>query len=268
MNTSLSSNNPTVASLFASANANGTITNAAAAVVVPNMTANIQAALGVSVDDVQASNVVLVTIVLDDSSSIAFNNNEATLIDGANVIIDAIGASKEDGLLVCIRRLNAGTLCPFTPLAQAPRVNHVNYKANGGTPLYDNVAETMGLVLAKTQDFTSNGVPVRSVTIVVTDGADYGSRAHTRPESVKPIIDDAHKAEQHIVCAMGIDDGSTNFRDIFGRMGIPDRWILTPKNNPSEIRAAFIMASKSAARASVAAPGAFSATAGGGFGAP
>ena len=52
---------------------------------------------------------------------------------------------------------------------------------------------------------------------------------------------------------MGISDGTTDFRAVFREMGIEDRWILTPGNNPSEIRKAFQVFSQSAVRASQAA---------------
>ena len=58
--------------------------------------------------------------------------------------------------------------------------------------------------------------------------------------------------------ARGVD-----LRAIFREMGIEDRWILTPGNNPSEIRKAFQVFSQSAVRASRAAS--FSQGAVGGF---
>lgn len=264
------SSQPTVQSLFTSAVADGAIDPSAAAVVVPNMTANIQAALGVSVDDVQASSVCLLTLVLDDSGSIDAAGNTPVLIDGGNMVLDAVGGSKEnDGILAHCRRLNAGIVYPFAPIGQAVRLDSQNFRPNGFTPLYDTVAETLAAVIAKTQDFAQNGVPCRSVTIIVTDGADLGSKTHRTPESVKPLVDAALRSEQHIICAMGIDDGSTDFRDVFTRMGIRAQWILTPGNSHSEIRRCFAMASKSAVRASQAATGAhFSQVAAGGFGSP
>lgn len=270
MNPSMTVQNPTnVTSLFNTAGTDGSIDPTAIAVVnIPNLTANIQAALGVSVDDVEESNVVLLTLMLDDSSSIEGGNNTDNVINGANLVLDAVGASKEGGILVHITTLNHGHICPFTPLSNAPRVSRKNYSPNGLTPLYDKIAEVAGSVLAKTEEFNKVGVPVRTVTLIVTDGANVGSRQYTEPEQVAPVIKAMRAAEQHIVAAMGIDDGSTPFRDIFTRASIDQKWILTPKNNPSEIRAAFVMASKSAARASVAAPGAFSATSAGGFASP
>ena len=72
--------------------------------------------------------------------------------------------------------------------------------------------------------------------------------------------------ETHIVAAMGIDDGGlTDFRSVFREMGFHDEWILTPANNPSDIRRAFQVFSQSAVRASQGAAS-FSQTAQGGSG--
>jgi hypothetical protein len=81
---------------------------------------------------------------------------------------------------------------------------------------------------------------------------------------VAALVADLERAESHIVAAMGISDGSTDFRRVFCEMGINDRWVLTPGNSPSEIRKAFQVFSQSAVRASQSAS--FSQTALGGFG--
>jgi hypothetical protein len=72
-------------------------------------------------------------------------------------------------------------------------------------------------------------------------------------------------AENHIIAAMGIDDGRTDFRQVFQDMGIRDEWILTPGNSQKDIRNAFQVFSQSAVRASQSA-GSFSQTSLGGFG--
>ena len=61
------------------------------------------------------------------------------------------------------------------------------------------------------------------------------------------------QAETHIVAAMGINDGSTDFRRVFREMGIEDQWSLTPGNDTSQIRRAFQVFSQSAVRASQSA---------------
>lgn len=227
--------------------------------------AQIQAGLGISIDDVMASEVVLVTIMPDDSGSIQYGNNAKLVRDGHNAVLDSLQSSNhKDSILVHNRYLNGYVLYPYCPLEQAVRMDTHNYNPNQGTPLYDRMVVLLGTVLAKSQEFSDNGVPVRTVTLIITDGEDAHSvraNAHT----VANLVQDMLMAETHIIAAMGIDDGSTDFRQVFREMGIRDEWILTPGNSASEIRKAFQMFSQSAVRASQSAAG-FSQAALGGFG--
>jgi hypothetical protein len=225
--------------------------------------AQIQAGLGISVDDVQASEVVLLTIMPDDSGSIASSGNEEAVREGHNLVLDALARSKQgDGVLAHTRYLNGHVLFPYRPIDQAVPMTPKNYAANQGTPLYDQSVVLLGSVLAKAQEFTRNGVVARSVTLIITDGADAHSLRATARD-VAALVRDMTRSEAHIVAAMGISDGITDFRAVFRDMGIEDRWILTPGNNPSEIRRAFQVFSQSAVRASQA--GSFSQGAAGGF---
>ena len=133
-----------------------------------------------------------------------------------------------------------------------------NFDPNVGTPLYDQSVVLLGTVLAKTRQFAAAGVPARTVTLIITDGADAGS-VRSRAADVKVLVTDMLKAERHIVAAMGVDDGSTDFREVFREMGIEDRWILTPGSGAGDIRRAFQVFSQSALRASQSA-GSFSKT--------
>jgi hypothetical protein len=67
---------------------------------------------------------------------------------------------------------------------------------------------------------------------------------------VRALIEDMLRAESHVIAALGIDDGYTNFRKIFREIGIQDGWTLTPGNTAIDIRAAFQVFSQSAVRAS------------------
>jgi hypothetical protein len=120
----------------------------------------------------------------------------------------------------------------------------------------------LATVLAKSQELAQAGVPARTVTLIISDGADCHSTRATAGH-VAALVRDLQRAETHIVAALGISDGSTDFRKVFREMGIEDRWILTPGASDREIRAAFQMFSQSAVRASQG--GGFSKTALGGF---
>jgi hypothetical protein len=227
--------------------------------------AQIQAGLGVAPDDVPSSEVVLVTMMPDDSGSIRFSGNAEAVRTGHNTVIEALLASKQkEDVLVHTRYLNGFVLYPYRRLQDAVPMTAQNYDPNEGTPLYDQTVVLLGTVLAKAREFEGSGVPARTITLIITDGADCHSTVQT-PAEVRAVVSDLLRLESHIVAAMGISDGSTDFRRVFRDLGIPDQWILVPGNTQSEVRKAFRAFSQSAVRASQGA-GSFSQAALGGFG--
>jgi hypothetical protein len=262
------SNPAKIGQLFSSAQAQGVIgAESAASLQIPDLGAQIQAAMGVGVDDVASSEVVLVTLMPDDSGSIRFGGNAQLVRDGHNGVVEALSNSKSrDAILAHCRYLNGHVLYPYRPVAQAERMTAQNYDPSQGTPLYDQTVLLLGTVLAKAQQFADAGVLARTVTLIITDGDDEGS-TRSKAKDVRRIVSDLQRQETHIVAAMGIyDGGQTDFREVFRQMGIEDRWILTPGSKPEEIRRAFQVFSQSAVKASQSARG-FGAAAVGGFGA-
>src|SRR5947208_12202944 len=78
-----------------------------AALDVVDVGAQIQAGLGVAIDDVAASEVVLLTMMPDDSQSIAAAGNIDAVKDGHNFVLDALDKSKQAGeVLAHTRYLN------------------------------------------------------------------------------------------------------------------------------------------------------------------
>lgn len=230
----------------------------------------IMAGLGdVQLDDITTSEVVLATMLLDNSSSM--HGNARLARDGHNLVVDSLSKSKQSAsVLVSCRYLNddqstnQGVLYPYVTLDNAERLDASNYRPSGYTPLYQQTAITLAGVAAKMSEFEQGGVAARAVTLIVSDGGDNGP-AKPSAKDVNRIVTGLLRTEQHIVAGMGIDDGYTDFRQVFGAMGIPDEWILTPANTPHDIRDAFQTVSQSAVRASQTAAS-FSQAALGGFG--
>jgi hypothetical protein len=268
MTRSKTSGSSTAATTFIEGNDDLSTRSIAALTAIPDMGAQIQAGLGVHPDDVPVSEVTLVTILIDDSGSIRSASNAQAVRDGHNGIVDALLATKQaDNILLFTGFLNGMVpLNPYSPLSGATKLDTNNYDPAGGTPLFDMTAITLATVLAKTKQFEDAGVIVRTVTAIITDGADTGSTIQRDPRGIKAIVADMLKTEKHIVCGVGVFDGYTDFKSVFGSMGIEDKWILTPTNDPKEIRKAFAMVSRSAVRASQGAAG-HSQAAAGGFGA-
>jgi uncharacterized protein YegL len=260
----MSNNAVDINSLLGAAKQEGSISNASANVLTAvDIGDRIREGLGIGVDDVQASDVILVTLLIDDSGSIRMAGNAQPVRDGHNELLKALKASKqESNMLVHTCYLNGTVLFPYRLIGSSEDMTASNYNPNQGTPLYEATIVTLGRVLAKAQEFSDNGVPVRTVTLIMTDGAstDY----HRTADEVKTVVRDMMKKETHIVAGMGVQYDNTDFRQVFREMGIPDEWILTAGSSASEIRKAFQVFSRSAVRASQNAA-TFSSTLGGGF---
>jgi hypothetical protein len=264
------SNTASASVLLTDAANNGSLSGQALQIIkASGLDDQITAALGTPALDVTSSEAILVTLLVDDSGSIRFAGNSQPIRDGHNLVIEALKGSKQgDAIQVQTSYLNRGVLYPYSPIAGVPNMDSKNYDPNGGTPLYDKTLVTLATVAAKTEEFAGAGIPVRGITLILTDGHDEGSKKATAKDVAK-IVKSLLAQENHIIAGMGVDDGSgTDFRAIFQEMGIPDEWILTPGKSPSEVRKAFQVFSQSAVRASQAAGTSFSKVAAGGFGTP
>jgi hypothetical protein len=146
-----------IAQLLKTAHQTGTISSATFGKFdIVDVGSQIQSGLGVSVDDVHASDVVLLTMMPDDSSSIASAGNTDAVLLGHNQVIDTITASKQAGeVLAHTRYLNGEVLFPYTTISNAIQMNRSNYDPRHGTPLYDQTAILLGTVIAKTAELAS-----------------------------------------------------------------------------------------------------------------
>lgn len=257
--------------LFAGALDAGDISSQTADILaIPDLGVQMQAGMGLSVDDVTSSEVILINVLLDDSFSMSetlagnTKNNIEIARDGVNIIIDSLQSSKQsDGVLINIASLNSGLLSPYVSIDDIIAVDGNNYYANGNTPLYDKTVVTLGQSIAKNQDFLDSGVACRSITVIISDGEDMGSR-ETDANDVNKVVSDMLATETNIVIGMGIAGSRIDFQQVFKEMGIQSNFILTPGDSESEIRKAFNVVSQTAVRASQGA-GSFSQVSAAGF---
>jgi hypothetical protein len=135
----------------------------------------------------------------------------------------------------------------FVPVSDAERLDKT-YHGDGSTRLYDTWCDALAANVAYAQQLRDGGTPCRSVVVVITDGADYGS---TRTAGqCKKISTDLIKSEQFVLAFVGVGD-DTDFRKVAKSMGIPDGCVAVQKDvRPTELRKMFQMVSQSAIRAS------------------
>ena len=204
-------------------------------------------AMGIDVDTVNATELTLVTMVVDNSPSMEPMEDEAR--QGHTLMIDALKGSKQsDGVLLGTWTFDDDPIGSYQPLSHVTTLNRTNYRADypQGTPLFTATIKALGGVVAKTQQFSDNGQPTRSVTVIITDGANNGHR--NTAQEVATLVHDLEKQEMHVVIFIGIEDSSwpVDFRQVAQEMGIrPDR-VLTVNDGPHALRAAIRMASQSA----------------------
>lgn len=228
--------------------------------------ARIKNALGISADQVEASEVFLVTLLLDDSGSIREAGQEDTVRQGHNRVVEVLRRKGGDHILFHAATLNRAVVYPFRLGSEVPELDGSNYQATGGTPLYDQTIAVLGTVLAKEREFAvQEGVPCHTATLIMTDGEDLHSLRSV--QEVARLVADMRARETHIIAALGVDNHRTDFRAVFGAMGIDPKFMLLPGSSDEEILRCFGEFSQSAVQASQGA-GAFSRVLGGGFANP
>ncbi len=232
--------------LLVAAASDGDVRPSTAALLTDASTlAQIKRGDGISAGGYTRSDVYIVTLLVDDSGSIGKNGNDKAVCQGHNEILDALlGTKKRDGTIVSTRLLNGTVVSPYVMLERAPRLElGRNFSADGITPLRDQMMVTLGSVLAKAREFEDAGIVVRTWTMVLTDGCDYGSMKASAADVAQ--LAKSLNSEQHQLLGLGVSDGQTDFDTEFRNLGIER--ILTSTNDPSAIRKMLRLASQSAA---------------------
>ena len=208
---------------------------------------------GVSPNEYRESEVNIVTIVPDDSGSIFeehYDTDGVTLVSNAplimaghNEIIAALcGVRPKGRILVSCQYLNGKVLYPYDYVEKVPQMTPANFTDGGGTPLFARGIPVLTGVAAKAKEFEDKGISVRTWTFFMSDGGNTGPHVQ---KNVADLIRSMN-SESHMVLALGVNDGSTDFHAVYASMGIKPANVLVATNDPKAIRAKLRMASQSA----------------------
>lgn len=195
----------------------------------------ITTALAGSYADTSGGDVILITMQLDDSESMA-GEPERAVLHGHNDLMDLMAASPlGQRTLLQTRCLSGQIINPFSPFVACQRLDHHNYQANfGDTPLFRESVITLGAVLAKTEEQVGLGSKVRSGTLIMSDGG--SAEPFELAEDAATLIADMRSVGDHIVAAMGF--GSPDFYwASFRDMGIPPELIFSANDRESVVKA-------------------------------
>lgn len=238
--------------LIASATTKGVITPNTSTLITGNLGGLVLAgAAGKDLEDITASDVTLVTVLIDASSSIGDRGLEQAVRDGQNALIDAFSGAKErDSILLACWTFSSkmDVLHSYVPVDEATRLDAKNYRAAGATVLYDTWCDALAANVAYAQRLRDGGTPTRSVVVVVTDGEDVGS-ARNAGQCAR-LSKDLLASELFTLAFVGVGT-DVDFHAVAKAMGVPDGCVLVQKDaTPTGLRRTFQLVSRSAIRAS------------------
>jgi uncharacterized protein YegL len=241
-----------LSSLFSSAQAAGTISPLTQQIITGSLGAMVIAgAAGKDAEDIIASDVTLVTLLVDASSSIHERKLEDAVRDGQNMLVDALSQSRErDAILMALWTFNDDlrVVHSYVGMDDVTRLDKKNYQGGGCTRLYDTWCDALAANVAYAQRLRDAGTPCKSVVVVVTDGEDVGSKR--RVSDCASISRDLLASEQFTLAFVGVGS-AVDFHGIARSMGVPDGCVtVQAQATPSAIRKVFRMVSQSAIRAS------------------
>lgn len=251
-NTPPGGNAPNLADLFANATRSGVIGAQAQSLLSGNLGSVVVAgAAGKDAADIVASDVTLVTVLLDASSSIGDRGLEDAVREGYNQLLDTFaGSSCADDVLLALWIFDSKTtvLHSYVPVGDAARLDSGNYRAGGTTKLYDTWCNALAANVAYAEQLRASGTPCRSIVVVITDGEDYGSRK--RLKHCATLSRDLVASEEFVLAFVGVGS-DVDFRRVALDMGVPERGIAVHgQASPASLRALFQLVSQSAIRVS------------------
>lgn len=242
---------PMIASVFADAADDGLISLNNKDIMCAGLNDQILAGCdGMDIDELDATEVVLVSLLLDDSSSMCGRVDAA--IQGQQAMLKALEESKQkDSFLIGMWALNKNDpYHSYVKLEDAVKLDNSNYQPIGMTPLYDRWYEMLASNVAYAQQLRASGTMVRSIAIVITDGNENDSHRFNDLDCAK-LAADLLASEQFVLAFVGAGDDDY-FRYMAKKMGIPDGAVLVVGDSPSDMRKIFQIVSQSVIRASQA----------------
>lgn len=238
--------------LFSQAVASGTISPQTSTLLTGHLGPLVIAgAAGVDAENIVASDVTLLTVLIDNSSSIGYRSLEGAIRDGQGLLLDAFEKSKErESIMLALWLFNHDqqVVHSYVPVKDATRLDKRNYRSSGSTRLYDTWCDALASNVAYAEQLRATGTPCRSVVVVLTDGEDTSSQRSAA--DCARLSRDLLASEQFVLAFVGVGNDA-DFRQVAKSMGVPDGCIEVQKNaTPQTLRRVFQMVSQSALRAS------------------
>lgn len=255
---------PNAMELFKDAQQCGEISPGSAA-LLSGLSARINRTMSLLPVTPQVTDQTQLCMLLDNTPSMENNDNHLAVIEGHNLVVNALLTAKAVNSIESLTALI--NPCPkytrkitgdndefqWGALRAAPRLDKRGYIHGSSTPLYDRCLEILGSVLARTKWWEDMyGVQTRSVTLLMTDGGNNDGKMKSK--DVASVVADMLAMEKHRIFFMGVACGGIDFKEIGREMGIPDQCIGVVERDPKAIRSRFQLFSQSAVAVAQGSP--------------
>ena len=238
--------------IFNNASETGMITPQSANLIIGNMgELVVQGANGIDTDDIESSDVTLVTIIIDRSQSMG-HLKDAVTESYKSMINSFIGSKQSDDIMVSlwIYGSDVSLVHSYTPVNDIDVNDTSWYQIGGMTALHDAWFNAVSSNVAYAQQLRDSGTPCKSIVVIATDGQENASR-QVDAGKCKQLSHDLLKSEQFILAFVGIGPDEDEYKAEAENIGIPDGCIMIETDvNPSNLRRIFQVISQSAIKAS------------------
>ncbi len=179
-------------------------------------------AAGRALEDLDAAEVTLVTLMVDVSSSIFGNQLADAVCEAQNLLLDNLQTSPQaDELMLALWLFDdqQRVVHAYVPVEDATRLDGNNYLGGGATSLYDTWIDGLMANVAYAQQLRDGGTPCRSLAVVITDGEDTTSRRSA--VDCARLSRDVLASERFTLGFVGVG-AVVDFRSVASAMGLPD----------------------------------------------
>jgi len=216
---------------------------------------NLAGCLGAELDDLETDDVTIVKVLLDASYSM--NDHEQTVREAYDKFINSFKGSKQAGSILVSTITFATQAKILHGFKKSDEIDPIgkDYIAKGGsTALYDALIDALTGAQAYAMDLKTNGVRVKVIIVVFSDGDDNDSRKASA-SNIKTIVDAAIKKEGFYPVYVGFKQSpNDDLEAIAKRCGFPNVEITNATE--SDIRRTVDLVSKSVIRTSQTTVGA------------
>ena len=191
-------------------------------------------AAGRDLEQLDASEVTLVTVMVDVSSSIFSYGLDGAVCTAQNTLLEQLREAPDaDALLVSLWLFDCQqrVVHSYVPAADAVALDATNYTGGGATSLYDTWIDGLMANVAYAEQLRAGGTPCRSLAIVITDGEDTTSRK--KAGHCARLTRDLLASERFTLAFVGVGK-VVDFRKIARSMGLPDDCVAVDTNPTSE----------------------------------